>query len=208
MIKEFLDRKPLVSLFTRPRRFGKTLNMDMLRVFFEISDTDTSQYFRDKEIWKCGEEYREHQGKYPVIFLTFKDIKFASWELTFAKIAELVQEEFGRHKELGTSEKLEPYEKDYFRKILAGQANEVELSSSLQKLSKMLHEHYGKAPIIMIDEYDAPIQEGYSKKFYEEIVGFMWNFFSSAFKDNRHLSYGFFNWNSADCTGKYIQWSE
>ena len=191
MIKEFLDRKPLVSLFTRPRRFGKTLNMDMLRVFFEISDTDTSQYFRDKEIWKCGEEYREHQGKYPVIFLTFKDIKFASWELTFAKIAELVQEEFGRHKELGTSEKLELYEKDYFRKILAGQANEVELSSSLQKLSKMLHEHYGKAPIIMIDEYDAPIQEGYSKKFYEEIVGFMWNFFSSAFKDNRHLSYGF-----------------
>lgn len=191
MIKEFLDRKPLVSLFTRPRRFGKTLNMDMLRVFFEISDTDTSQYFRDKEIWKCGEEYREHQGKYPVIFLTFKDIKFASWELTFAKIAELVQEEFGRHKELGTSEKLEPYEKDYFRKILAGQANEVELSSSLQKLSKMLHEHYGKAPIIMIDEYDAPIQEGYSKKFYEEIVGFMWNFFSGAFKDNRHLSYGF-----------------
>ena len=191
MIKEFLDRKPLVSLFTRPRRFGKTLNMDMLRVFFEISDTDTSQYFRDKEIWKCGEEYREHQGKYPVIFLTFKDIKFASWELTFAKIAELVQEEFGRHKELGMSEKLEPYEKDYFRKILAGQANEVELSSSLQKLSKMLHEHYGKAPIIIIDEYDAPIQEGYSKEFYEEIVGFMRNFFSGAFKDNRHLSYGF-----------------
>lgn len=191
MIKEFLDRRPLVSLFTRPRRFGKTLNMDMLRVFFEISDTDTSQCFRDKEIWKCGEEYREHQGKYPVIFLTFKDIKFASWELTFAKIAELVQEEFGRHKELGMSEKLEPYEKDYFRKILAGQANEVELSSSLQKLSKMLHEHYGKAPIIMIDEYDAPIQEGYSKKFYEEIIGFMRNFFSGAFKDNRHLSYGF-----------------
>lgn len=130
-------------------------------------------------------------GKISGYFLTFKDIKFASWELTFAKIAELVQEEFGRHKELGTSEKLELYEKDYFRKILAGQANEVELSSSLQKLSKMLHEHYGKAPIIMIDEYDAPIQEGYSKKFYEEIVGFMWNFFSGAFKDNRHLSYGF-----------------
>ena len=71
MIKEFLDRKPLVSLFTRPRRFGKTLNMDMLRVFFEISKEDTSKYFQDKKIWNCGEEYRSHQEKYPGIFLTF-----------------------------------------------------------------------------------------------------------------------------------------
>ena len=76
LIKEFLDKKPLVSLFTRPRRFGKTLNMDMLSVFFESTDTDTSRYFTDKAIWKCGEEYRSHQGKYPVIFLTFKDVKF------------------------------------------------------------------------------------------------------------------------------------
>lgn len=76
LIKEFLDRKPLVSLFTRPRRFGKHLNMDMLRVFFEISEDDTSKYFTDKAIWKCGEKYRRHQGKYPVIFLTFKDVKF------------------------------------------------------------------------------------------------------------------------------------
>ena len=86
LIKEFLDQKPLVSLFTRPRRFGKTLNMDMLRVFFEISDEDTSKYFVDKAIWKCGEEYRKHQGKYPVIFLTFKDVKFDSWEETVVKI--------------------------------------------------------------------------------------------------------------------------
>ena len=78
LIKEFLDRKPLVSLFTRPRRFGKTLNMDMLRVFFEISEEDTSKYFADKAIWKCGEQYRFHQGKYPVVFLTFKDVKFGT----------------------------------------------------------------------------------------------------------------------------------
>lgn len=191
LIKEFLDRKPLVSLFTRPRRFGKTLNMDMLRVFFEISDDDTGQYFRDKAIWNCGEAYRMHQGRYPVIFLTFKDVKFDSWELTFAKISELVQEEFGRHIKLCESGKLETYELAYFKKILAGQANEVELSSSLQKLSKMLTEHFGKAPIIIIDEYDTPIQEGYSKDFYDEIIGFMRNFFSGAFKDNRYLSYGF-----------------
>lgn len=191
LIKEFLDQKPLVSLFTRPRRFGKTLNMDMLRVFFEISKEDTSKYFKDKAIWKCGEEYREHQGKYPVIFLTFKDVKFDSWDSTFAKISELLQEEFGRHMELSESDRLETYELDYFKKILGGQANEVELSSSLQKLSKMLTEHYGKAPIIIIDEYDTPIQEGYAKDFYDEIIGFMRNFFSGAFKDNKNLSYGF-----------------
>lgn len=191
LIRDFLDRKALVSLFTRPRRFGKTLNMDMLRVFFEISDEDTGQYFADKAIWQCGEEYRCHQGKYPVIFLTFKDVKYDSWQATFVKISGLLQEEFGRHSELGNSDRLAKYEKEYFEKVLNGEADEVELSSSLQKLSKMLTVHYNKAPIIIIDEYDTPIQEEYSKEFYDEIVGFMRNFFSGAFKDNSNLSYGF-----------------
>ena len=191
LIRDFLDRKALVSLFTRPRRFGKTLNMDMLRVFFEISEEDTSRYFADKAIWKCGTQYREHQGKYPVIFLTFKDVKFDSWDATFAKISELLQEEFGRHAELADSDKLEKYERAYFQKVMDGKASEVDISASLQKLSKMLTEHYGIAPIIIIDEYDTPIQEGYAKEFYDEIVGFMRNFFSGAFKDNRNLSYGF-----------------
>ncbi len=190
-IREILDRKNYVSLFTRPRRFGKTLNMDMLRVFFEISQEDTSRYFADKSIWKCGQEYRDHQGKYPVIFLTFKDVKFDSWDATFARIAQLLQEEFGRHSELRNSEKLESYEKEYYEKILSGKVNEVELAVSLQRLSAMLSVHYGKAPIIIIDEYDTPIQEGYSKDFYDEIIGFMRNFFSGGFKDNRNLSYGF-----------------
>ena len=191
LIKDFLDRKPLVSLFTRPRRFGKTLNMDMLRVFFEISKENTGKYFEDKAIWKCGEEYRSHQGKYPVIFLTFKDVKFDTWEATIDKIKGLLQEEYGRHQELLASDKLSAYEKEYFGKILDSSANEVELTSALERLSKMLTSHYGKAPIIIIDEYDTPIQEGYAKDFYEEIIGFMRNFFSGAFKDNKNLSYGF-----------------
>ncbi len=191
LIKEFLDRRPLVSLFTRPRRFGKTLNMDMLRVFFEISEEDTSRYFADKAIWNCGEEYRAYQGKYPVIFLTFKDVKFDTWEATIDKIRGLLQEEYGRHQELLDSDKLSQYEKIYFTKILDSSANEVELTSALERLSKMLAVHYGKAPIIIIDEYDTPIQEGYSKDFYDEIIGFMRNFFSGAFKDNKNLSYGF-----------------
>lgn len=191
LIKEFLDQKPLVSLFTRPRGFGKTLNMDMLRVYFEISDEDTSKYFRDKAIWKCGDEYRSHQGSYPVVFLTFKDVKFDTWEATIDKIKGLLQEEYGRHQELLQSDKLSKYEKEYFSKILEASANEVELTAALEKLSKMLAAHYGKAPIIIIDEYDTPIQEGYSKDFYDEIIGFMRNFFSGAFKDNKNLSYGF-----------------
>ena len=191
LIKEFLDQKPLVSLFTRPRRFGKTLNMDMLRVFFEISDEDTSRFFSDKNIWKCGSEYRNHQGKYPVIFLTFKDVKFDSWEETLAKIQDLLQTEYGRHRELLDSANLAAYEKDYFAKILDGTATEVDLTSALEKLSRMLTEHYYKEPIIIIDEYDTPIQEGYSKDFYDEIISFMRNFFSGAFKDNKNLSYGF-----------------
>lgn len=191
LIKDFLDRKPLVSLFTRPRRFGKTLNMDMLRVFFEISKENTGKYFEDKAIWKCGEEYRSHQGKYPVIFLTFKDVKFDTWEATIDKIKGLLQEEYGRHQELLASDKFSAYEKEYFGKILDSSANEVGLTSALERLSKMLTSHYGKAPIIIIDEYDTPIQEGYAKDFYEEIIGFMRNFFSGAFKDNKNLSYGF-----------------
>ena len=191
LIKEFLDKKPLVSLFTRPRRFGKTLNMDMLKVFFEISDKNTSKYFADKNIWQCGEEYRSHQGKYPVIFLTFKDVKFDTWDVTIDKIRGLLQEEYGRHQELLNSDKLSQYEKEYFTKIISATANEVELTSSLERLSKMLASHYDKAPVIIIDEYDTPIQEGYSKDFYDEIIGFMRNFFSGAFKDNKNLSYGF-----------------
>lgn len=191
LIKEILDQKPLVSLFTRPRRFGKTLNMDMLRVFFEISEEETGKYFENKAIWSCGEEYRSHQGKYPVIFLTFKDVKFDSWDATIDKISGLLQAEFGRHREIINSNKIPEYEKAYFTKVLNGDASEVDLTSALEILSQMLTEHYGKAPVIIIDEYDTPIQEGYSKDFYDEIIGFMRNFFSGAFKDNRNLTYGF-----------------
>lgn len=191
LIKDFLDRKPLVSLFTRPRRFGKTLNMDMFRVFFEKSVEDTSVYFTDKLIWKCGQEYKKQQGKYPVIYLTFKDVKYETWTAMLDKLSGLLQVEFGRHKELLESDRIADYEKDFFRKVLYGNASEVELSSSLENLSRMLDAHYDKAPIIIIDEYDTPIQEGYSKDFYDEIIRFMRTFFSGAFKDNKHLSFGF-----------------
>ena len=191
LIKDFLGKKPLVSLFTRPRRFGKTLNMDMLRVFFEMSEEDTSIYFKDKKIWACGEEYTRHQGKYPVIFLSFKDVKFDSWEATLSKLSALLQTEYGRHDKLVDSPKLADYEKAYYNKIVNGSANEVELSAALENLSRMLYKHYETNAIIIVDEYDTPIQEGYSKNFYDEIIGFMRNLFSGGFKDNKYLAYGF-----------------
>lgn len=113
MIRDFIDERPMVSLYTRPRRFGKTLNMDMLRTFFEKADEDTSVYFKDKLIRSCGKEYREYQGKYPVIFITFKDVKCDTWDETFQKIAKLFSGEFLRHSELTDSEACNAEDKSY-----------------------------------------------------------------------------------------------
>ena len=191
MIRDFIDNKPMVSLFTRPRRFGKTLNMDMLRVFFEKTSEDTSVYFHDKLIWQCGDAYTSYQGKYPVIFLTFKDVKCASWEETIQKISKLISLEFQRHIELESSQKLNAYEKEQFSLIANGKASEVDYQMSLQLLSMLLHKHYDKEAIIIIDEYDTPIQQGHSCGFYSETINFMRNFFSGGLKDNSHLAYGF-----------------
>ena len=191
MIKDFLDERPMVSLFTRPRRFGKTLNMDMLRTFFEKTDADTSVYFKNKNIWACGKKYRSHQGKYPVIFLSFKDIKCDTWEETFDAIKDLFSKEASRHSELKSTDVFNEYEEAYIEKILSGTATPVELSVALANLSMMLHKYHGVAPIIIIDEYDTPIQQGHIKGFYDEIIGFMRNLFSGGLKDNKHLTYGF-----------------
>ena len=191
LIKDFIDERPMVSLFTRPRRFGKTLNMDMLRTFFEKTDEDTSIYFKDKKIWACGKKYQEYQGKYPVIFVSFKDVKFNTWEETYNAIKELFVKEASRHTELLTSENLSDFEKKDFENLLSGDISTVDLSNAFLNLSRMLHEHHGKAPVIIIDEYDTPIQQGHVKGYYDEVIGFMRNLFSGGLKDNKHLSFGF-----------------
>ena len=191
MLKDFIDERPMVTLFTRPRRFGKTLNMDMLRTFFEKSDRDTSVYFRDKKIWSCGQKYRDYQGKYPVIFLTFKDVKFNTWEETFIAIRDIFAKETQRHEELRTSDQCDEYSRKIYENLAGRKANEVELASALLDLSAMLHRHYGIAPVIIVDEYDTPIQQGYKEEYYDKIIQFMRNLFSGGFKDNPHLSFGF-----------------
>ena len=181
-----------MSLFTRPRRFGKTLTMNMIKTFFEISQEDNSIYFKDKNIYSCGQQYQDQQGKYPVIFVSFKDIKFDSWQDTYEAIQEEIASEYQRHSILLESDKCNEYEKDYFRKVTDGSISKVSMIRAFGVLSRMLNKHYGQsAIIIIIDEYDTPIQQGYISNFYDQVVGFMRNLLSNAFKDNSSLAYGF-----------------
>lgn len=191
LIRDFLDRKPLVSLFTRPRRFGKTLNMDMLRVFLEKTEEDNSIYFKDKAIWACGKAYTSHQGQYPVIFLSFKDVKCDDWKETYEIITKLISAEFRRHAELGKSNLLSDFEKMQYSQLSEGNADSAEYQLSLKTLSMFLHRHFGREAVIIIDEYDTPIQQGHTMGFYKDIIAFMRNFFSGGLKDNSHLAFGF-----------------
>lgn len=191
LIRDFIDALPKVSLFTRPRRFGKTLNMDMLRVFFERTSADTSVYFKNKAIWACGDYYRSFQGKYPVIYLSFKDVKYATWDNALKDIAANIRSEYARHAELGDSPACNTLEKQAYRDVISGMDDEVTLSRSLSLLSAMLHKHYGIGAVIIIDEYDTPIQQGYASGYYDQVIAFIRNLFSGAFKDNQDLAYGF-----------------
>ncbi|MBO4556780.1 MAG: AAA family ATPase [Elusimicrobiales bacterium] len=192
LIKDLLDSKTKVMLFTRPRRFGKTLNMTMLRTFFEkaLDGKDTSHYFQNLKIWQAGEEYRAEQGKRPVIYLTFKDIKQTDFQKSFDAITKEIAKEYRRHNELSGSRSLNEYENALYKNIFMEQAPEKDWGNSIAVLSSMLFKHHGTQPVILIDEYDVPIQAGFEYGFYNEIISFMRNFLSSAFKDNPSLYKG------------------
>ena len=189
IIKEILDDNYPVSLFTRPRRFGKTLNMDMLLTFFEKTPVDTSSFFTDKKIWQAGPYYQAQQGKYPVIYLTLKDIKGDTWEYSLDLLKSIIKAEFLRHPELRNSIKVSDIA--FYNKIITDTAQTSDYELALGNLSQLLYEEHGIAPIIIIDEYDTPIQQGYSNNYYDQVVRFMRNFFSRGLKDNKYLSYGF-----------------
>lgn len=191
MLKDFIDERPMVILFTRPRRFGKTLNMDMIRTFFEKNDEDTSKYFINKKIWAQGENYRSFQGKYPVIFISLKDVKHNSWKNTSESIGSIISQEYRRHSELATSPNLDKRQIEFYEKMVSAQYSDVELEKSLMFLSEMLHQHYGEGAVVIVDEYDTPIQSGHTNSFYDEVISFMRNLLSGCFKDNKHLAFGF-----------------
>ncbi len=194
LIKELLDLKGKVNLFTRPRRFGKTLNLSMLRYFFEdTGDAERNgqnrELFQGMRIMEAGGIYTEHMGRFPVINLTLKSAKQRAFNSAYGKIKNELAEEFQRHKYVLESEKMDDTAKALFRKIAGGEAEYDDYSGSLKFLSKCLCQVTGRHVIILIDEYDVPLENAYFKGFYEEMVDFIRSLFESALKTNDYLQF-------------------
>lgn len=190
LIKDILDISGKVKLFTRPRRFGKTLNMSMLRYFFERSKEDHGYLFDGLQIAEYGEEYLKHQGRYPVISITLKDVEQPDYEASFSIYKGLVAREVWRHKEVLSSEKIMPMYRKKLEMICDGTADDTTYILGLQILSDGLYELYQEKTIILIDEYDVPLQNAYFNGFYDEMVKLIRSVFSHALKTNDSLAFG------------------
>jgi hypothetical protein len=185
-IQKLVENKSIVFLFPRPRRFGKTLNMMMLRRFFEISEKSKAHLFDGLKI-KDWQDFEKYQGKFPVIWLSMKDVKLSSWSDTYERISQLISIEFRRHEFLLDSEKLEEKDKTFFNSILAENASNVDFQVSLLELCRFLTLHFGRKPILLIDEYDTPINNAFTQNFYDECIGFLRLLFSNCLKDNDYV---------------------
>ena len=189
-IKEILDNAATqVILITRPRRFGKTLNFSMLHCFLaaEVNRQSTQNLFDGLKIAELGEKYLQHQGKYPVIFISFKDIKDKNYEGVYGSLRNLLSHVYNQHYYLLDSPHLNKSEKAVFNRIIEKQATEDELCSSLYDLTDFIYKHFNVKPWLLIDEYDTPIQSGYLCGYYDDIIQFMRKLFGSALKDNPSL---------------------
>jgi len=189
LIKELLDSGTAATLIPRPRRFGKTLNLSMIRYFFEKTEESNVHLFKDLAIAKYS-QCMEHQGRYPVIFLTFKDVKVDTWEKCWNAIKKNISAEFKRHDYLLLGNIFKSNEKHLFQKICDGSAQLIDYSFALLNLSEYLARFYKQSPIILIDEYDAPIHAGYLNNYYKDVIEFLRNFLSGGLKDNSNLAFG------------------
>ena len=190
LIQSVLDSSAEVLLLPRPRRFGKTLNLSMLRAFFDRDMPSADELFRGLGIEKAGEEYTSHQGRYPVVFLTLKDVKTLDWDNCLGHIKDLICEEFERHAGLLEMDVLSEQEKERYRLILSQKAPQNYYENSLKYLLVWLERATGEQVVLLIDEYDTPIHAGYQSGFYEEITSFMRNWLSGALKDHSSLKKG------------------
>ncbi len=187
LIKEFLENSAKVILTPRPRRFGKTLNMSMLKYFFDIENKDENKdLFKGLEI-ENEEEIMKMQGAYPVIFLTFKNEKHLSFENLQEGLKSVMYNIYMDHYYLLESEKLSQFDKERFKEILDRKGSIVEFSEALSNLMRYLNKHYNKKVIVLIDEYDVPIQESYLRGYYEEAIVLIRNILTAALKDNVYL---------------------
>lgn len=193
-IKELLDLRGKVNLFTRPRRFGKTLNLSMLRYFFEDTRIEEQnarnrELFQDLKIMDAGEEYVRQMGMYPVINLTLKSAKQPVFTSAYHKIKNEITDEYKRHNYVLKDDILDADSKSLFQKIASGQGEFDDYSGSLKFLSKCLYQATGKKTILLIDEYDVPLENAYFKGFYDEMVDFIRSLFESALKTNDCLQF-------------------
>ena len=186
LIDEMLMNRSKVTLFTRPRRFGKTLNMSMLKYFFDVKDKEENKkLFENLKVFDS--EYMVEQGKYPVIFISLKDLKGNTWEENFVLIKKHIKNLYMEFYDL--KDKLNPIFKNDFEKIVM-EKEDADWIYSLKNLSNYLYEYYRKSVIILIDEYDAPIINAFDKGYYNEAINFFQTFYSSALKTNNSLKYG------------------
>ena len=190
MICDILDSGAKVTLFTRPRRFGKTLNLSMLKYFFEQSEQDNSYLFNDLEISKAGERYLSNQGQYPVISISLKSMKQATYEMAFLEFKNLVIREFERHSRLLNSDKITNAQKKKYTAVYNDDANDSEYFSALKLLSDCLYSHCGKNVIVLIDEYDVPLENSYFNGFYDKMISLIRSVFESVLKTNSSLEFG------------------
>ena len=187
-IKELLDMKGEVNLFTRPRRFGKTLNLSMLRYFFDRENPDAGRIFTGTKIMDAGEKYLRHQGKYPVISITLKSMKQATYEDAFYCLKEEIASEYRRHDRIMPDL---PYEADQekFLRIIERKAQPEEYLGALKFLSECFFQVYGEKTVLLIDEYDVPLENAYFSGFYDRMVALIRSLFESALKTNGNLEF-------------------
>jgi hypothetical protein len=190
LIKEIIDDASEVVLITRPRRFGKTLNMSLLKYYFEKTDTDKSYLFNSFNIWNQGEKYKNEFSKYPVINLTLKNAKYNNWKDNYENLTIIISNEFQNHKYLLNSDKLDDFEKEKYNLIRTLKASKSLYGSSLEFLSFVLSKHYGKKVVILLDEYDTLLNESYIHGFYDEAIDFIKSFLNAGFKNNNYLHKG------------------
>lgn len=188
LVKEIQESSATILIFPRPRRFGKTLNMSMLKYFFEKNDKSHTYLFENTNIWQY-EDYRKLQGQYPVIYLTFKDTKELSWRQCYAKLITVVSAEFKYQFSMIKPEILEQ-ELGKYQSIMNADASETDYADSLKMLSELLYKSTGKRVIVLIDEYDVPIHAGYINGYYKEVVSFIRSLLGGALKDNKYLEKG------------------
>ena len=186
-IKDIIDNQSKVILVTRPRRFGKTLNMSMLKYYFDIKQKDNITLFKNLKIMAQDEYYKSKLGAYPVIYVSLKDAGLMNYDYMIMQMKTIMMDMFYEHKYILESNKIPEGDKQIFNRILNAKATDIDLINSLKTLSKMLYLYYNKPAILLIDEYDVPIQSAYVEGYYENAMKFLKSFYNTTFKDNPYL---------------------